>query len=202
VTQASGMTSLLRPDPHRLQQFNGFSDWGTVTSEIPIATRRLDDIEMLDPFDLLKIDIQGGELMVFQGGGDHLAAAVAVHTEVSFVPLYENQPMFADIDHELRGHGFIPHFFSAIKRWAIAPVIFDGDFRRAGNQLLEADIVYVRDFTRPDAMSDEQLQHLAMIAHYVYGSVDLVFRCLMTLGERQLVSASAAHDYLQSVSGG
>lgn len=68
VTQASGMTSLLKPDPHQLGQFNGFREWGAVIEEIPVTTRRLDDIGSLDPFDLLKIDIQGGELMVFQGG--------------------------------------------------------------------------------------------------------------------------------------
>jgi hypothetical protein len=202
VTRASGMTSLLKPDRHQLEQFNGFSEWGTVTDEIPIPTRRLDDIDTLDPFDLLKIDVQGGELMVFHGGRGHLASAVAVHTEISFVPLYEDQPTFADIDHDLRGQGFIPHCFAAIKRWAIAPVIFGGDFRRGGNQLLEADIVYVRDFTRPEAMTDEQLQHLALIAHYVYGSVDLACRCLMLLSDRQRVDASAAGEYLQTVSAG
>jgi FkbM family methyltransferase len=199
VTRASGMTSLLRPNPNHLEQFNGFADWGTVTDEVPVTTRCLDDIEALNAFDLLKIDIQGGELMVFRGGRRHLSAAVAVHTEISFIPLYEDQPTFADIDHELRKHGLIPHCFSAIKRWAIAPVIFDGDFRRGGNQLLEADIVYVRDFTRPDAMTDEQLQHLAMIAHHVYGSVDLTYRCMMILAQRERITASAADEYLQNI---
>ena len=41
------------------------------------------------------------------------------------------------------------------------------------NQLLEADVVYVRDFTFPDKMSSEQLKHLALIAHHCYGSYDL-----------------------------
>jgi FkbM family methyltransferase len=199
VTRASGMTSLLTPDPRRLVQFNGFTEWGTVIEKVPIATRRLDDIETLCPFDLLKIDVQGGELMVFQGGRRHLSSAVAVQTEISFVALYENQPTFADIDHELRTQGFIPHSLPAIKRWAIAPVTFDNDFRRGGNQLLEADIVYVRDFTRPDAMSDEQLRQLAMIAHHVYGSVDLAYRCISTLADRKRANSSAADDYLQAI---
>lgn len=199
VTQASGMTSLLKPDSQRLQLFNGFSDWGAVREEIAIATRRLDDIEAVGRFDLLKIDIQGGELMVFQNARRKLAAAIAVQTEVSFVPLYERQPVFGDIDCELRGQGFIPHCFSAIKRWAIAPVIFGGDFRRGQHQLLEADIVYVRDFAYPERMSDEQLQHLALIAHHVYGSTDLAYRCVMLLGQRQRAAPDAATRYLQAL---
>jgi len=197
VTRASGMTSLLKPDPRKLMQFNGFTDWGTVIEKVPITTRRLDDVEELGPVDLLKIDVQGAELMVFRGGRHHLGSAVAVQTEISFVTLYENQPTFADVDQELRSQGFIPHSLPAVKHWAIAPVIFGDDFRRGGNQLLEADIVYVRDFTYPESMSDEQLQHLAMIAHHVFGSVDLAYRCVSTLVQRQRVISTAASDYLQ-----
>lgn len=47
-------------------------------------------------------------------------------------------------------------------------------------------------------MTDEQLQHLAMVAHHVYGSFDLVFRCIMMLSDRQRVKLSAATEYLQS----
>ena len=31
-----------------------------------------------------------------------------------------------------------------LKQWAIAPTVFDNDLSRPGDQLLEADIVYVR----------------------------------------------------------
>src|ERR1700712_2020238 len=44
LTRASGMASLLKPDQHQLQQFNGFSEWGAVTDETTVVTRRLDDI--------------------------------------------------------------------------------------------------------------------------------------------------------------
>jgi FkbM family methyltransferase len=199
IAAGSGMTSLLKPDTKRLGLFNGFTQWGRIREEIPVETRRLDDIEAADVFDLLKIDVQGAELMVFQGARRKLAEAVAVHTEVSFVPLYENQPLFGDVDHELRGQGFIPHAFAAIKRWPIAPVVFGGDFRRAGHQLLEADVVYVRDFGHSEAMTDEQLKQLALIAHHVYGSIDLAYHCLSTLTTRKAAAADAPDRYLAAL---
>jgi hypothetical protein len=118
---------------------------------------------------------------------------VAIQTEISFVPLYQGQPTLGDVDLELRGQGFLPHCFPAIKLWPIAPCV---DPRQPFNQLLEADIVYVRDFTDPDSMSDEQLRHLALVAHYCYQSFDLALRCVMQLEQRRALEAGTGQRYL------
>jgi FkbM family methyltransferase len=200
LAAAPGMTSILEPDPDRLALFNGFPEWGHVLDEQRVETQRLDDIEEIKAMDLLKIDVQGAELAVFGGARRLLDGAVAVHTEVSFVPLYKDQPSFGQIDIALRERGFIPHAFPAIKRWAIAPVVFAGNFRVPGNQLLEADVVYVRDFGKPDAMSDDQLAQLVLIAHHVYGSVDLAHACLAALVRRGAADAGAPAAYLAATS--
>jgi hypothetical protein len=49
-----------------------------VIDRVPVHARRLD---------FLKIDVQGGELAVFQGGISKLSETVAIQTEISFVPL-------------------------------------------------------------------------------------------------------------------
>lgn len=201
IAAAPGMTSLFRPDPDRLGLFNGFGEWGRVLDEVPVVTRRMDDVDEIAAFDLLKIDVQGAELMVFQGARHKLAEAVAVHTEMSFIPLYEDQPEFGDVDRELRAQGFVPHTFAAVKHWPIAPVVFGGDFRRARHQILEADVVYVRDFGRPDSMADEQLKQLALIAHHVYGSVDLTHRCLADLVRRDAIDLDTPNRYLGILDG-
>jgi hypothetical protein len=103
--------------------------------------------------------------MVFQGGRDKLRDAVAAQT--GSVALYEKQPPLGAIDVELRDHGFIHHAMTALERWPIGPVIYDGNFRKPMQQLLEADLVYVRDFTEPHRPSHERLQHLAWVAHHV-----------------------------------
>jgi FkbM family methyltransferase len=199
VAQESGMTSLLKPDAKRLALFNGFTEWGTVIDEIEVSTCRLDDIDEVGEFDLLKIDIQGGELMTFQNGRRKLADAVAVQTEVSFVPLYKHQPVFGQVDLELRSQGFLPHSFPAIKRWAIAPMVFGNNIRISQNQLLEADIVYVRDIAYPQRLTDEQLSHLAMIAFHVYGSTDLALFCILELSRRGATSVDAGARFLDRV---
>src|ERR1700733_10295528 len=81
ITRAEGMTKLLTPDVNQLRLFTGFTDWGSVVEEVDVQTHRLDDLD-IDEFDLLKIDIQGAELMVFQHGRERLRNAVAVQTEV------------------------------------------------------------------------------------------------------------------------
>jgi len=134
-----------------------------------VQTRRLDDVAEMEVLDLLKIDVQGSELSVFRGGRQKLRDTVAVQAEVSFVPLYENQPTFGDIDQELRHQSFIPHAFIDIKRWAIAPFASSHNPRCGLNQLPEADIVYVRDFTYPDDLSPEQLKLLDLFVSQIIG---------------------------------
>ena len=192
---APGMTSLYKPDLRYLRAFNDFEAFGNVESLHSISTQRLDDIaELADP-DMMKIDIQGGELDVFVSGRQKLSSAVAIQAEVSFMPLYENQPVFWEIDKELRHQGFVPHTFTEFKVWPISPYSHPKSSRVPVRQLLEADIVYVRDFINHEAMSDEQVRQLALIAHHCYESHDLVTRCLSILETRQVLAEDAEAAY-------
>ncbi|WP_424077828.1 FkbM family methyltransferase [Mycobacterium sp.] len=193
VCRATGMTSLLEPDPTTLGLFPSLQSHGEVIERVPTETRRLDDISEIEHVDLLKIDVQGSELPVFQNGQQKLAEAVAIQTEVSFITLYLNQPSFGEVDSELRGQGFIPHCFAEVSRRPIGD--FEVDALPWVNQLTEADIVYVRDFSEPDVMTDEQLKQLGLIAHHCYRSVDLAFRCVALLEERRAVEAGSAQRY-------
>jgi FkbM family methyltransferase len=197
ICEASGMTSLLTPDPVNLRLFELLYPLGDVIERAALETRRLDDIVEIQHLDFLKIDIQGGELAVFQSGRRKLAECVAIQTEISFVTLYEDQPAMGDIDLELRSQGFVPHCFAAVKHWAIAPFVVDNEPRRPLNQLLEADIVYVRDFARSDSMTDEQLKHLALLAHHCYGSFDLALRCVVLLQNRRAVAPDSWQRYVE-----
>lgn len=191
------MTSLLEPDPLAQGLFTLFDPFGQVTARVPLDTHRLDDIGEIEHLDFLKIDIQGGELTVFQNGRNKLAEAVAIQTEVSFITVYQDQPPFGEVDLELRRQGFVPHCIPGeVKRWVIGDFAI-GDPYRALNQILETDVVYVRDFIHPGGMSDEQLKHLAMIAHHCYGSFDLAFRCVRLLEDRNAVQAGSSRRYLE-----
>jgi hypothetical protein len=101
----------------------------------------------------------------------------------------------------MRSQGYAPHQFVHIKRWSIAPVIFDNDVRNAGNQLLEADIIYVRDPMRLELLSSSQLKKLGILAHYSFASVDLCTKVILELVRREELSAVAVAQYTQLVNG-
>jgi hypothetical protein len=108
ICQASGMTSLFEPDENILRHFPMFSEWGRVVKEVGLATHRLDDIAEIDAIDYLKIDVQGSELAIFQNGHTRLRKTLVIQTEVLFLAMYKGQPLFGDIDVELRKLGFSP----------------------------------------------------------------------------------------------
>jgi FkbM family methyltransferase len=199
---APGMTSFLKPDAAALALFPLFPEFGRVVSSEQIQTRPLDAISEIEALDLLKIDVQGSELGVFRSGRGKLAETVAIQTEVSFFPLYENQPAFGLLDLELRSQGFIPHAQVELKRWIISPLLMNDNPRQPLNQLLEADLVYVRDFRSPDLLTLEQLRHLALIAHHCYRSFDLAFFSLTALERRRALAPGTKDQYLQMLPAG
>lgn len=193
---ATGMTSLLEPDPAMLKFFNGFEGLGAIRGTETVQTRRLDDVDDLPAIDLIKMDIQGSELSVLQNGERVLQACLALQLEVSFMPLYRNQPVFGEVDLWLRAHGFAPHCFVDVKKWSIAPTKRDGDYRKPFNQLLEADIVYVRNPLDLTPLGDGQLRKLALIAHYCFISYDLCVHSIRELVRRGALAADVPQRYL------
>ncbi|MBM4226148.1 MAG: FkbM family methyltransferase [Gammaproteobacteria bacterium] len=196
-THFSGLSSFLRPDPRALDTFETFRDNARVVAEIEMPTVRLDDLPEIEHVDFLKIDVQGAELAVLESAAIKLAGAVAIQTELSFVSLYEGQPGLGELDTCLRRMGFIPHCFIAIKNCIVSPLVLNNDARYALRQLLEADIVYVRDFIRPETLTDNQLRALAVVMDYCYQSVDLSLRCVYVLESRGAVAKGASEAYLE-----
>lgn len=182
--QAPGMTSLLKPNPEVINLFHGFPAWGTVVGTEEIDTRRLDDIPETEGMDLLKIDVQGAELMVFQNATQRLAEAVVIQTEVEFLQMYVDQPLFGDVDCFLRSQGFVFHrFFPTVSR-TIQPMLVGDNIYAGMSQIFWADAIFVRDFTKPALMSERQLLAMAAIVHDCYQSFDLVLHLLLEYDRR------------------
>ncbi len=91
----------------------------------------------LDRLDILKMDIQGAELLALRGGGKLLArhAIGLIALEVLFQPLYRGQPTFWDIADHLRSLGYAlqgmydqRHHAAnhAVLRWADAVFVAPG----------------------------------------------------------------------------
>jgi hypothetical protein len=186
----TGMTSLLKPRVPALKFFNKFEEFAHVERTQRVQTRRLDDVEGLPLIDFLKMDIQGAELTVLKNGVEKLRNCLAVQLEVSYICLYEDQPAFGDVDLWMRSQGYVPHCFLDVKRWSIAPTIFNGNFRIPGNQLLESDIVYVKDPLNLERLTDPQLKKFAALVHYCFKSPDLCVFILRELERRGLAGIS------------
>jgi FkbM family methyltransferase len=195
--QAPGMTSLLQPNPAVLELFHGFPDWGRVMSTEELDTVRLDDIPETAGVEMIKIDIQGGELMAFTSAKKRLKTTLVIQTEVEFMPMYVGQPLFSEVEMFLRKHGFMLHrFFPSVSR-VMRPLLVDNNIYAGLSQLVWADAIFVRDFTRLDLLSDEQLLKTGAILHDCYGSIDLVMRLLTEHDAR--TGGGLAGAYLERV---
>lgn len=174
LCQAEGMTSTLAPNVDLLNRFQGYPVWAKVKQEVPITTYRLDDIEQVPPVDWLKIDIQGGELSVFQNAEEKLKNCLVIQTEVNFVPLYKNQPLFAEIDQWMRARGFMLHTLLEQRKRLFAPMVINNQIHQGINQLTTADAVYVKSFESLQQLDSHAIEKLACIMHEAYGSYDYV----------------------------
>jgi FkbM family methyltransferase len=198
--QAPGMTSLLTPNPAVLNLFHGFPEWGKVTSTEELDTARLDDIEETAGVEMIKIDIQGGELMAFSNAKKRLKTTLVIQTEVEFLPLYVDQPLFSEVEMFLRKQGFMLHRFYPTVSRVVQPMLVENSIYSSLSQTVWADAVFVRDFTRLDRLSDLQLLKTGAILHDCYGSIDLVLHLLTEHDRRR--GGTLGPDYLRRLTGG
>ncbi len=106
--------SLFEPNTPLLEKFNNLDELVRLVSTEPVMTVRLDDMPEIRDVDFIKIDVQGAELAVLQNATRILPEVLLVQAEVEFVPLYRDQPMFADVDIFLRASGFQFHAFDGL----------------------------------------------------------------------------------------
>lgn len=192
-----GMSSLLEPNQELLGYFHGFPEWGKVKDRVNIDTVRLDDVKEVKNLDYFKIDIQGGELCVFENGVNRLAECLVIHTEVEFLPMYVNQPLFSEVEMFLRGKGFVFHRFAPLTSRVVSPLILNDDIYRGLNQVFWADAVFIRDFTQLSRLPPEKLLKFGVILHDIYASYDLVLRILMAHDDQ--TDTKYAETYLKEL---
>lgn len=110
VTSLADSSSLKAPK----QSLGSYDKYLTEKSTISVDMVRLDE-EMarfsIEKIDLLKMDAQGGELDIIDGFAEFLQrkAVRVVYSEVCFMRLYENAPLYHDIASRLEGFGYRLH---------------------------------------------------------------------------------------------
>lgn len=88
-------------DPNRIKNIAAI--------EVPVTT--IDDFckqKSIDEIQILKMDIQGGEVMALEGATGKLSqgSISLIYTEILFVPFYEGQALFYEVCNFLSGYGY------------------------------------------------------------------------------------------------
>ena len=197
IYRESGLSSVFELDAESFEFLGRAKRAAKLREKVTLKTHRLDDIEGITNIDLLKIDVQGAETMIFDAGKNKLKDAVAVVTELRFFPLYYGEKLQDSQIRRLADFGLMFHKLLFVKSKMIANSQSDRlRPRRLNTQAIDGDAVFIKDLRKPDGVSDQQLAHLALLADAVFESFDLSLRCIDLLAGRGRVSNSLASNYV------
>ncbi len=106
ISAAPDSSSLLTISELQEEIFPGTAETGSMEVDVVTLDESLAEDTILHP-NLLKIDVQGGELDVLSGAEATLSRVDAVLVECSFVELYTDQPLVGEIIECLSASGFV-----------------------------------------------------------------------------------------------
>ena len=176
--------SLYRPNERLIERYHNM-EVAMLRSVGSISTVSLDYFareHRVGPVDFVKIDVQGAELEIFEGGTSTLRDVVAVISEVEFIPCYEQQPLFGDVCAFLARQGIGFHKFLTLAGRALRPTIVANNPNTA-TQHMWADAMFLRDTLQAERLGSDQLLKMAILAH-IYGSPDVAVFCCMEYDRR------------------
>lgn len=109
LTRKQQTSSIFKPNTGFLNKFPEVERFD-ITGKTKIETDTIDNqfkVHNISEADFIKIDTQGSELFILQGATETLRNHVfGLEVEVEFVELYQNQPLFSDVDSFIRKQGF------------------------------------------------------------------------------------------------
>lgn len=134
------------------------------------------DAQGVPEIDFIKLDIQGAELEAFQGGVRSLKNVLAIISEVEFVPMYVDQPLFGDVDAFLRQQGFMFHKFVGLCGRAAKPLVLNNNVNFA-TQHMWGDAMFITNIFNLASRTSPQLLKLAVLLE-LYNSPDMALLAL------------------------
>lgn len=187
-------SSLYEPNEPLLDRFNGleFAKLQTVSSIETVSLDEFATSQSIGPIDFIKIDVQGAELDVFAGGTSTLASVLGIVSEVEFVPLYRDQPLFGDVCTFLAEQSITFHKFLTFGGRSLRPILINNDPHNM-TQHLWSDALFFRDLAHAEELTSLQLLKTAVFAN-LYKSADVAGVCLLEYDRRE--GTNLAQTYL------
>jgi len=154
----------------------------TTTIETVSLDRFVGDLGV-GAIDFIKIDIQGGELDVFQGGCSTLENVLGIVTEAAFIEHYVHQPLFGDVCAFLTGQGIQFQKILGVGGRTLKPIVLNNDPNLCSQQMW-ADVLFFRELFADRELSSDQYLKLAALA-LIYGCLDVALICCGRVDERE-----------------
>lgn len=108
ITESPGSTSLFKPGGNLRRMYPAETEIRAVKQVQALMLDKWAQQCGISDIELMKFDIQGGELCALRGASELLErSTLLVYTEILFNPLYEGGAIYSEIDQFLRSHGFI-----------------------------------------------------------------------------------------------
>lgn len=152
LCRSKGASSFYKPNRSFLERFPDTQRYDVVATKL-VPTRTLDSIlgdpgfAMPEYFDFIKIDTQGSELDILQGGKKILCSqVVAVEVEVEFTDLYQSQPLFRHVDGFLSECGFT---LVKLRRLEWVRKTLEHQPEWSAGQIVFGEALYLRDPLNP-----------------------------------------------------
>jgi FkbM family methyltransferase len=159
VTQNGFGSSLLLPDEAFNRRFYP-TEKHHIAETRTVKTTTLDHVFNGKDIDFLKLDCQGAELPILDGGIETLTKVVGLKVEVEFRPMYQRQFLFGEVDAFLTGQGFDLIDFLRLNHLPVA----SSKNHSGGKHLIWADAFYLRRI-----INDEDKLFAAILAASIYG---------------------------------
>jgi FkbM family methyltransferase len=106
LTRSGGCSSLLEPNRDLLNEFPA-NERFDILKQFELDTNALDDILKSNiSYDFLKIDVQGGSLMVLEGAKKSLDGLFGMEIEAEMIEMYKGEPLFGVIHEHVAAKGF------------------------------------------------------------------------------------------------
>ncbi len=171
-------SSLYKPNHNLLSLYNNM-EISFLKEESEIETIDLDTFvseNKIGNVDFLKIDVQGAELDIFKGATKTLKNSLFIISEVEFLKIYENQPLFGDVSNFLSDNDFMFHKFLGMGGRSLKPLILNNN-KNFPSQHLWSDAIFIKNVLMIKKLTSREILKLSVIS-ILYECFDLGFFCL------------------------